>query len=204
MKKSIILIIAFLSIFSMAAMAKEKNKKMTVDFYGVDFSEVNVIGASESDTKFIEAFQGINGLFVSEPKKYDIAGKMNLIVNKVCTDYAVQQLKKLESYSFQNKELQDVDLPTIIKAYPDTDANVLIIVARKLNKPENTGYYTAVIFNGQTKEIIEQKEFKGKAGGFGLRNFWAGSLYKGMGNARFNNSNSSNETSHIGDDIYEM
>ena len=55
MKKSIILIIAFLSIFSMAAMAKEKNKKMTVDFYGVDFSEVNVIGASESDSKFIEA-----------------------------------------------------------------------------------------------------------------------------------------------------
>ena len=40
--------------------------------------------------------------------------------------------------------------------------------------------YEVVFFNTETKEIIEEWITDGKARGFGLRNYWAGSIYSAL------------------------
>jgi len=38
-----------------------------------------------------------------------------------------------------------------------------------------------VVFNIETREIIVDKKTVAKAGGFALRNYWAGSVHNAMG-----------------------
>ena len=54
-----------------------------------------------------------------------------------------------------------------------------------MNKPQNRAYYELITFNIATREILSQKEVNGKAGGFGLRNFWAGSIYSVIKSNKF-------------------
>ena len=73
-----------------------------------------------------------------------------------------------------------MSIEEIIKAYPSNQGNMLLIVATELNKLNGYGSFVAVVFNGETKEIISSKKISGKPSGFGLRNYWAGSLYNSL------------------------
>lgn len=53
----------------------------------------------------------------------------------------------------------------------------LVLIATTLDKGNGIGYYTAVLFDPATQEVILQMDMAGKPGGFGLRNYWAGSVY---------------------------
>ena len=167
------------------------NEKLEVDFCGVDFSTVNIIGAGETEEKFINAFEGINGLMLSEPKKYNVGKFLDLDVASTDIANAIKQIDKLDDVDFKNRKQEIISLKKILNAYPSTEGNILIIIAKELNKGRNMGYFMAVIFDGESKEIISKVNFSGKAGGFGLRNFWAGSLYKGMKKYNPNKSDSS-------------
>lgn len=162
------------------AQGKGKKEKLTVDFYGVDFSAVNIIGTADPLFKFVDAFKGINNLMLMESKKFDVAKYFNLNVSSSNVDNAIKQAEEITDNNFNSRNKEAISLSEIAEAYPETDGNVLVIVAKELNKGQNSGTYIALIFDGKTKEIISQKEFTGKAAGFGLRNFWAGSLYNGM------------------------
>lgn len=180
MKKIFLMAVAML--FMTVGQAQNKNKKepVKVDFYGIDFSVVNVVGASETDDKFMTAFAAINQLLVVEPKKYDVGKFLQLDVQSLNVDHAISQVDKLKNVKFRNNKESEMMLKEIVKSYPITKGNALLIVAKKLNKSTNTGTFIAVIFDGETKHIVSEQEFSGKAKGFGLRNFWAGALYNGL------------------------
>ncbi|MEG1553478.1 MAG: hypothetical protein RSB93_00765 [Rikenellaceae bacterium] len=179
--KKLLTVVMMLAIVSVcAAQGKNKTEKVKVDFYGIDFTDVNVIGANETSEKFIDAFEQINGLFFSEASKYNVAEFFNLEVASTDTETATDQLDSLQNVKFKNQKHSNVDINKIVAAYPESDINGFLIIAKELNKGANTGTFIAVMFNGQTKQILSQKEFTGKAHGFGLRNFWAGSFYDGM------------------------
>lgn len=184
--KKLLLTCLILAVAS-ASFAQNKNKKekIKVDFYGVDFSAVNVSGADETAAQFVDAFERINVLLVAEPKKYDVAKYLDLDV--LSTDYkpALKQLAQLKEVNFKDREQSDIDIKSIVSNYPNCGSNGLIIIAKELNKPQNIGTFIAVIYDGTSKQILSVQELKGKAGGFGLRNFWAGSLYNGLKNAKY-------------------
>ena len=50
------------------------------------------------------------------------------------------------------------------------------MVAMLLNKADARATYQIVFFNTKTREILTN----GKARGFGLRNYWAGSVHSAM------------------------
>lgn len=177
MKK--ILFFAMLLSVTMCFAQKTKDKTK-VYFYGVDFSDVNVVGATESESNFINAFEGINGLFITEPKKYDIAKFLNLDVLSTDCKIANEELAILKDTNFINKESEEIDIPAIIAKYPSNEHFGLVIIAKELNKPYNKGTFIAVIYDGTTHQILSSREFSGKAKGFGLRNYWAGALYSGL------------------------
>lgn len=193
MKKIAVVIFTLLISTICVAQSNEGNDKLVVDFYGVDFSTVNVIGAGETEEKFLDAFDGINGLMLSEPKKYNVGKFLDLDVVSTYIADAIKQIDKLENVDFKNKKKEKISLRKILDVYPSTEGNILIIIAKELNKGRNMGHFMAVVFDGESKEIISKVNFSGKAAGFGLRNFWAGSLYKGMKKYNPNKSDSSND-----------
>ncbi len=186
MKRTMILSLSLLFVLMCSAQKNDKKDDSKteeqcgqVDFYGVDFSQVNVVDATESNEQFLVAFEGINGLMVDEAKKYDPEKFFGLKVRHICVDDAINQIRNLNNRNFRNTE-GDTSLVKIISAYPTTESHVLLIVAKELNKSKNVGTFVAVVYNGETKEILNTFEIEGEGGGFGLRNYWAGSIYDGM------------------------
>ena len=141
---------------SMICFGQNKNflkEVESINFYGVDYSAAKVFGAAETPAQFKVAFDGINRLFITEAKKYDVSKKLKVRVNEISLD-AVNQVNEA------------------------IDPQELMIIAKLLNKAEAYGSYQVVFFNTETKEIIQDWATGGKARGFGLRNYWAGSIHK--------------------------
>lgn len=188
MKKILLLLLC--TVVSFGAIAQNnknrnssKNKadqKTSVEFLGVDFSNVNVVGTDENASEFLEAFEGINVLMISESSKYDVGKYLKLNVTYTNVSEANKQLRKLKGEDFLNVRKPKFDVASVISNYPKLDGNMLLIVAKELNKKGGVGEFVAVVFDGMSKKIISQTSIQGKPKGFGLRNYWAGSLLNAL------------------------
>jgi hypothetical protein len=164
------------------AQKKQGQPLPAIQFYGIDFSQVNVIGSEETADKFIKAFSGINQLLVNEAKKYDMGKTVKANITQTTIDIANKGVENLANVNFINAPNKEINISNVIKPYCGNDETGLVIIAKELNKSTNTGTFIYVFFNGKTQEITKQETISGKAKGFGLRNFWAGALYDSMDN----------------------
>ena len=180
MKKIIFTITLVLVITSLFAQKRDKKDDTEYVFYGVDFSQVNVVGSDDPKEKFIIAFNGIDQLLITKPKKYDLAKYAKVNIINTNTDLAKERISILENRDFINGEAPIIDINEFIKIYNKEGKNGIIIVAKELNKPLTIGKYLYIFFNGETGEVIKSYEKDGKPGGFGLKNYWAGSLLDSM------------------------
>ena len=75
--------------------------------------------------------------------------------------------------------LTRVQMQSVISGYdfPNQEGVGILMFAAILNKPYAEGEFYTCFFDLQTKEIFMITEAWGKAGGFGLRNYWAKSVY---------------------------
>lgn len=182
-KKSFFSMLVFATLFA-GLSAQEAAKPAQVEFHGVDFSETAVMWAEETGPEFVEAFKGINRLMLSEPGKYDVGKFLGFSsVSGREIETAWHRAEAWDSNFLRDKsreEFSDEDLARILSAYPESETAGLLIVALCLDKGREEGRFMAVAFDGKTKEIRWKRSFSGEAGGFGLRNYWAGSLYDGL------------------------
>ena len=189
--KKLILVFALLVSISGFAQNKEILKDIkAVDFYGVDFSHAKVYGAKETVENFKYAFQDINNLFISEVKKYNIAK----FLNKEVLGTHIENVKaraseiKVDDLFTTNSDfkLDDNTVKQIIKSLSikEKEGTGFILVAERLNKLQNKGYYHVVFFDIKSRDIIDTWKADGKARGFGLRNYWAGSVYSVLKNMK--------------------
>lgn len=173
-----------LCLAAVGAFAQKGKTKMAADFYGVDYSCVDVIGANEQPAEFIKAFEAINKLFLSEPKKYDVAGFTGIDILSTTVEQANEAVGALAAEQFMPRgKKADIAarLPQILARYDNGSGNNgLLLIASTLDKGNAIGYYTAVLFDPATKEVILQMDMAGKPKGFGLRNYWAGSVYNAL------------------------
>ncbi len=183
MKKIILLFSLFFSLYSFGQNSQAVGEVKEIRFYGIDFSNVKVYGASEAPGEFRYAFEGINYLFISEPKKYNVSKFFNknvldISVNEVNSLLAKMDTKDMAIMS-SDYVIEEEALKKIIKDLPinDNEGTGVVLVAEFLNKTNNRGYYQIVFFDLGTREILDSWRADGKARGFGLRNFWAGSVY---------------------------
>ena len=74
---------------SMICFGQNKNflkEVESINFYGVDYSAAKVFGAAETPAQFKVAFDGINRLFITEAKKYDVSKNGNVpVFRRSCT-----------------------------------------------------------------------------------------------------------------------
>lgn len=171
--------LALISIFAFLSYAGAQNDDV-VYFYGVDFSEVKVIAAAESEQDFAKAFSAINLLLLNEAEKYDFSR----VLNKNVEVYPDQMVEKSLSNDYSamkvyRYEEQTIDIADKIKSYklPHESGTGFVIIARYLDKNTGTAAHHVVLFDIFTREIISQNKLVSEAGGFGLRNYWARTVY---------------------------
>ena len=182
------LLILFVIITSVTmARAQDENRALleanAVKFFGVDFSEVRVYGAVETPAQFLYAFEAINDLFLAEPKKYDFEKLLKRRVSTVSVkavnsviDYIEETELKTDDASYQ---LDNKTIAEVVKFLPvDKEEGVgVVMIAEMFNKPAGRGSYVVVYFSIDDKEILGSFRAEVKAGGAGLRNYWANSVY---------------------------
>ncbi len=176
MKKLLLIFFCLLGLSIVKADAQDK-----MYCYGVDFSYAKVFAADETVEQFAKAFSGVNLLFISEPDKYDMS---HVFYNKSVENVIEPMLAVVTNCDYSNlktysSKYEQPDYSVIIKNYelPQTEGEGLILIAKLLDKPRGIAAYELVIFDIATREILIQREVTGKARGFGLRNYWAGSIY---------------------------
>lgn len=176
--KRLFVFIVTLTAAMLCAFAQSSEKVL---YYGVDFSDVKVISASETEADFAGAFEGINNLMVDEADKYDFSRAIGMPVVP-CLEYMIRQTR-LNDYSdmkVYNLIENDIDPEEKVKSYElkETSGLGLVVIAEVLNKPTTMATYKLVLFDIETREIKECREFTTEARGFGLRNYWAHTVYK--------------------------
>ena len=180
-----LMVLAFLFLASLVN-AQDKTSLKDIDkltFFGVDFSMAKVYGADETAEQFKDAFYGINTLFQREPKKYDTAKAFDAVVT---TDLEtsrnlIEQIKKADLFASDDSyELTDEEIADHIRQFNTGNANGYgaVFIAGLLNKGKTQATYNVVVFDIASKDIILNRQFTERARGFGLRNYWAYSVYK--------------------------
>ncbi len=201
MKKHYLLLLFCFSINSLFSQTIEDvftTSKLPMDFVGLDFSNVKLIGSEGfSDPAKIQSyyFNTWNGLMISEEEKYNI--KKAFMKSDV--DYhlgVVEALNGEVDYidlvtnetpaNFSDKELQ-----AFVKRY-NTDGLEhklgISFIVHSLNKFQERAYVYVVIFNTKSKKVLFSKRMSGEARGFGFRNYWMGAIYdiiKDISNTQF-------------------
>ncbi|WP_321436279.1 hypothetical protein [uncultured Bacteroides sp.] len=186
MKKNLLLLLLLVSSFALGQNSGELKEIRNVNFYGVDYSLAKVYGAVETPEQFKKMFGDINTLFISEARKYDVAKLLKKDVDKIELDVVNQMNTQLNLNGIMaNSKKYVLDsnlLSEHIKSLPIKDEKGvgLIVVAQLLDKASNQGTYQVVYFDLSSRKILSSSSVQGKAGGFGLRNFWASSMYKAL------------------------
>ena len=139
----------------------------------MDYSAAKVFGAAETPAQFKVAFDGINRLFITEAKKYDVSKKLKVRVNEISLDAVNQVNEAIDPQELMTTNasymLSEDQIKQIVNALPTQKKPGigLVIIAKLLNKAEAYGSYQVVFFNTETKEIIQDWATGGKARGFG-------------------------------------
>ena len=183
MKKLILFLFLSTSLFCFGQGKSALKDVQSIKFYGVDYSQVKVFGADESPLQFKDAFRRINELFITEAKKYNVGKQLRKEVTEISLDAVNHNINESELMTTKTEySLDKEQIKTAIEALPiqKTPGVGMVFVAQFLDKSKNRGTYEVVFFNTETKEIIEEWITEGKAGGFGLRNYWAGSIHSAL------------------------
>lgn len=153
-------------------------------YLGIDFSKCKLIGEGFENPKSM--FSDINALLEKEKAKYDINGA----VRKRDPRYQYSIVDKRNSSILENSLTENPNdlliysqLQTLVDEYDlatagITDGLCLVIIADNLNKARAQGSFYYVILDVASKKILISDRFTGKAGGRGLRNYWAKTVYE--------------------------
>jgi hypothetical protein len=184
MKKIVVLISVTMGLFASvnAQQINIKNVK-EVDFYGVDFSLAVAPDVEETPDQFKKGIVEINKLLYREVKKYDFKkyiGKKIAAYNYDITDSNNNNIDaEILTSRTRKVEISEADIQKIISALSTepNDKVGLIFIAETLSKTDQAGTFYVVFFDEATKQIAYSKKVTGKAGGFGVRNYWAASIF---------------------------
>lgn len=183
--KKLLFIIA--CIFSVSILHAQGDTKYYV--YGVDFTHAKVYAAEESVEQFAQAFEGINMLLITEPEKYDFSFMLDSYRTTLSLDPMMKLLSSCDYSDLKtyNREFPEIDCAQCVKSYelPQTEGMGVVLIAKLLDKPNKLAIYDVVIFDIATRDIVAEEEVVGYAGGFGLKNYWARTVYNILISTRY-------------------
>lgn len=174
-----------------SAAAQKKSSPLaglgSMTFYGIDFSKGRVYGAADEPEKLRKAFGDINMLFIMEPEKYDVAKFVGKPMNDI----------RIDAVTNMNDTIPLDSIKTVVKGHTLSDTVIaqsvkdlsivsyehgmgLVMIMETLDKPAELGTFVFVLFDIDTRNVISHWKLSGQPGGFGLRNYWARSVYEAL------------------------
>jgi hypothetical protein len=188
MKRILFIIIVSLSVQSLSAQSSfsEIKKNHSWVWLGLDFSNTKLLGREGfNDPKKIIDYYFIawNQLIFDEGKKYDVkkAFKLKQLYTDDSYFDAINSTVKLnELFVDRSYSLSESDINNIVEEYNFSNIKqtiALVFIVERLDKPKEQAVFWVTLINSRTKEIILTERMIGKPGGFGFRNYWAGSIY---------------------------
>jgi hypothetical protein len=188
MKRILFIIIVSLSVQSLSAQSSfsEIKKNHSWVWLGLDFSNTKLLGREGfNDPKKIidHYFIAWNQLIFDEGEKYDVkkAFKLKQLYTDDSYFDAINSTVKLnELFVDRSYSLSESDINNIVEEYNFSNIKqtiALVFIVERLDKPKEQAVFWVTLINSRTKEIILTERMIGKPGGFGFRNYWAGSIY---------------------------
>ena len=174
-----------------SAAAQKKSSPLaglgSMTFYGIDFSKGRVYGTADEPEKLRKAFGDINMLFIMEPEKYDVAKFVGKPMNDI----------RIDAVTNMNDTIPLDSIKTVVKGHTIGDSAIvqtvkdlcivsynhgmgLVMIMETLDKPAELGTFVFVLFDIDTRNVISHWKLSGEPGGFGLRNYWAHSVYEAL------------------------
>lgn len=163
------------------------NPSTEVTWLGLDFSGAKFIGdrerlGSESDIRHL--IDAINELMITEADKYNVAAAIQrkTVDNQIeVTNEHNAELDVLAMVSADGKDhvhLNRSQVEEIISSYDFKGKSGigLIFNVESFNKLLEEGSYWITFVNMGTKEVLFTERVTAPPSGFGMRNFWAGSV----------------------------
>jgi hypothetical protein len=185
-------IVFLLSIFFVApAIGQDKadifNPSTEITWLGLDFTGAKFIGdrerlGSESDIRHL--IDAINDLMIKEADKYNVAAAIQKkkVENAIeVTNEHNAELDVLTLISSDGKDhvhLNPSEVEGIISSYDFKGKSGigLMFNVESLNKLIEEGSFWVTFMNLSTKEVLFTERLTAPPSGFGMRNFWAGSV----------------------------
>lgn len=169
-----------------------------VTWLGIDYSHVKLIGnfaeffeAGERSTWQIRDvyFPRWNAIILEEPAKYDIRGmlrKSDIIfdINMIAGINAQTPLEEMEAYNPVKFSADDIQSFVWQYNLSDREGIGIVFIAESMNKNSLEAWYHFVAIDMGTSQVLLHERLRGEPKGFGLRNYWANSVYRVIRNIR--------------------
>lgn len=155
---------------------------------GIDFSGVKILGHTDIEVEDFanRQFAGINELVLNEPKKFDLPKAFHKAT--VTTDLSIVKAKNKGLDPDKIKSANDADrtrftnatIEKMVKGYDfggKKGVGVVILMESMSKTAERSSMYITFI-NMSNGKVIHTERIEEKVGGFGLRNYYAKSIYE--------------------------
>lgn len=191
---SLIVVMACSTAHAQTAKDLFENTDIKVSWLGIDYAHVKLIGKFDQFGDWGEQslselkndyFPAWNKLVVNERDKYAVGPMLKL--NSIYYDIEMMmdhnssaKLKELEAYNEPNYTLKDIQ--KFVNEYntKGKEGIGILFVAEAYNKSAEQGIHHFVAINMKTKKILVHERIVTEPGGFGLRNYWAGSIHSAI------------------------
>lgn len=190
MKKLLLLLITTIAIsFSGFTQSSDDSfNSNDITWFGIDYTQCYFLNPidfpSRDDLK--SKLRAWNHLILNEKEKYmektlpgkNVKYEIDAVNEK---NNAIEIKSHITEDGSKIKHLDPGQIQEIINDYPIEEGlsgTGLMLIAESYDKPAEHGNYYVTFFDIETKKIFVSERYSGKAKGFGLRNYWAGSYYK--------------------------
>ncbi|MCF6169780.1 MAG: hypothetical protein L3J66_02230 [Bacteroidales bacterium] len=192
MKKLILsaTIVFFSSAWLRAQTAEDVYKAETASWYGLDYTHAYFITTFDFPDPYDlkSKFRAWNELVLMESEKYNLDKFFNkeVIPNIDMINKRNDKIKlkgRITDDDFLSSHLDREKIREIVFSYNTEDDEPgigLVFIVESLSKPNVKGAYWVTFFDIKSRKVITTERFLGKAGGFGLRNYWAKSYFNVM------------------------
>ncbi len=194
MKRSILLIWVLtlsLNLFAQPS-AKDVFKDGEIVWFGLDFSQAKFIGQfvgaqSSGPLSAQDLKQNMmplwNGVIINEPLRYNIPltfrktsvfNDIEVVANR---NNAIDESTMLSV----NQEKREIDVNGIVGHYAGgkkTEGLGLVFIVDYFDKINIEAAVIVTFFDIKTKKVLFSERMTAKPRGFGLRNYWAGAIYR--------------------------
>ena len=166
------------------SMADALNNACTVTWIGLDFSSARFVPAIdfaevEGDTR--TALLKWNNLMEQEPDKFNMGKALGITRCVTNTSFVKDLNEAVTADKLLSREPYSLDkakIPDMVNAYKTAGDGVgVVLIVSTFDKTQAMAEYWITFFNMKTHGMLYTEKLMGKPQGFGVRNFWAGSVY---------------------------